>query len=168
MSTKYKQRTILNTLSSTRLSSTSRDTGVATASCVGEAGASPSFLGVAPDRDPLRERKRRNDLRMLSLRDFLLERCSPLSVSARKLLVSALHSIPLSNEISKIFPNLLCQIFLLKLTFYARKIHFLESIFFAKQKLITCAKLCVQDFATGKNFSFNQCHRKSLVFSQES
>ena len=83
MSTKYKQRTILNTLSSTRLSSTSRDTGVATASCVGDAGASPSFLGVAPDRDPLRERKRRNDLRMLSLRDFFLERCSPLSVSAK-------------------------------------------------------------------------------------
>ena len=50
---------------------------------MGDAGASPSFLGVAPDRDPLRERKRRNDLRMLSLRDFLLERCSPLSVSAK-------------------------------------------------------------------------------------
>lgn len=83
VSTKYKQRTMLRTLSSTRLSSTSRDTGEATASCVGDAGASPSLLGVfsEPPRDPLRERNRRKDLRMLSLRDFLLERRSPLSVS---------------------------------------------------------------------------------------
>ena len=74
---------MLSTLSSTRLSSTSRDTGEATASCTGEAGVSPSFDGVpsAPPRDPLRERRRRNDLLMLSFRDFLLDRCSPLSVS---------------------------------------------------------------------------------------
>ena len=32
---------------------------------------------------------------------------------------------------------------------------------FAKQELIARAKLCGQDFATGKNFSFNQCHTKS-------
>lgn len=83
VSTKYKQRTMLSTLSSTLLSSTSRDTGEATASCVGDAGVSPSFLGVlsAPLRDPLRERRRRKDLRILSLRDFFLDRCSPLSVS---------------------------------------------------------------------------------------
>lgn len=83
MSTKYKQRTMLSTLSSTRFSSTRRDTGDATASGAGDAGASPSFLGVlsAPPLDPLRERNRRKDLRMLSFRDFLLERCSPLSVS---------------------------------------------------------------------------------------
>lgn len=83
VSTKYKQRTMLSTLSSTRFSSTRRDTGDATASGAGDAGASPSFLGVlsAPPLDPLRERNRRKDLRMLSFRDFLLERCSPLSVS---------------------------------------------------------------------------------------
>ena len=40
---------------------------------------------------------------------------------------------------------------------------------FAKQKLITRARLRVQDFATGKNLSFNHCHNKELcVFSQES
>ena len=40
---------------------------------------------------------------------------------------------------------------------------------FAKQKLITRARLRVQDFTTGKNFSFNHCHNKELcVFSQES
>ena len=26
------------------------------------------------------------------------------------------------------------------------------------------ARLCGQDFATGKNFSFNQCHTKSFAF----
>ena len=40
---------------------------------------------------------------------------------------------------------------------------------FAKQELITRARLRVQDFATGKNFSFNQCHNKEFcVFSRES
>ena len=77
---------MLSTLSSTRFSSTRRDTGEATASGEGDAGASPSFLGVlsAPPLDPLRERNRRKDLRMLSFNDFLLERCSPLSVSWTK------------------------------------------------------------------------------------
>jgi len=73
---------MLSTLSSTRFSSTRRDTGEATASGVGDAGASP-FWGVlsAPPLDPLRDRNRRKDLLMLSFKDFLLERCSPLSVS---------------------------------------------------------------------------------------
>ena len=35
---------------------------------------------------------------------------------------------------------------------------------FAKQELITHARLRGQDFATGKNFSFNQCHTKSFAF----
>ena len=39
----------------------------------------------------------------------------------------------------------------------------------AKQELITRERLRVQDFATGKNFCFNQCHNKEFfVFSQES
>ena len=38
---------------------------------------------------------------------------------------------------------------------------------FTKQELITRARLRVQDFATGKNFSFNQCHNKEFcVFSR--
>lgn len=96
VSTKYKHRTMLSTLSSTRLSSTSLDTGDPTASCAGEAGASPSFDGVlsAPPRDPLRERRRRNDLLMLSLRDFFLDNCSPLSVSRKeRFQVQHLYSI---------------------------------------------------------------------------
>ena len=40
---------------------------------------------------------------------------------------------------------------------------------FAKQELITCARLCGEDFVTGKNFSFNQCLTKSFAFfSRES
>ena len=35
---------------------------------------------------------------------------------------------------------------------------------FAKQDSITRARLRGQDFATGKNFSFNQCHAKSFAF----
>ena len=35
---------------------------------------------------------------------------------------------------------------------------------FAKQELIMRARLRGQDFATGKNFSFNQCHTKSFAF----
>ena len=46
--------------------------------------------------------------------------------------------------------------------FKARKIRILESIFFAKQELITHARLRVQDFATGKNFYFNKCHNKEF------
>ena len=34
---------------------------------------------------------------------------------------------------------------------------------FAKQELITRSRLRGQDFATGKNFSFNQCHTKSFA-----
>ena len=42
----------------------------------------------------------------------------------------------------------------------------MESLFFAKQELITRPRLHVQDFATGENFSFNQCHNKEFyVFS---
>ena len=34
---------------------------------------------------------------------------------------------------------------------------------FANQELITRARLRGQDFATGKNFSFNQCHKKRVA-----
>ena len=42
------------------------------------------------------------------------------------------------------------NVFLLKLAFWARKIRILESTFFAKQELITCARLHVQDFVTSE------------------
>ena len=40
------------------------------------------------------------------------------------------------------------------------KILSLIGILFAKQELIARARLHVQDFATGKNFSFSLCHNK--------
>ena len=43
----------------------------------------------------------------------------------------------LSVETWKIFRNMLCQFFSLDLTFWVRKTRILESIFFAKQRLIT-------------------------------
>ena len=39
---------------------------------------------------------------------------------------------------------------------------FLESIFIAKQELIAY-KLHVQDFVTGKNFSFNHCPKQGVL-----
>ena len=40
---------------------------------------------------------------------------------------------------------------------------------FAKQEPITRVSFHEQDFATGENFSFNQCHTKSFAFfSRES
>ena len=50
--------------------------------------------------------------------------------------------------------------FALELTFQARKTRILESIFFCKTKTDYAYKLRVQDFATGKNFSFNQCSKQ--------
>ena len=50
----------------------------------------------------------------------------------------------------------------LKLTLRQKSVFWKAS--FAKQELITCARLRVEDFATGKNFSFNQCHNKDFFF----
>ena len=51
--------------------------------------------------------------------------------------------------------------FSLELRFSERKTDIFESIFFAKQGLSTRAyKLRVQDFATCKNLSFNQCFKQ--------
>ena len=51
-----------------------------------------------------------------------------------------------------------------KLTFLSEKNPYFAKHLFAKQELITRARLRGQDFATGKNFSFNQCHTKSFAF----
>ena len=52
----------------------------------------------------------------------------------------------------------------LKLTVLSEKNPYFAKHLFAKQELITRARLRGQDFATGKNFSFNQCHTKSFAF----
>ena len=58
---------------------------------------------------------------------------------------------------------------MLKLTVLSEKNPYFAKHLFAKQELITRARLRGQDFATGKNFSFNRCLAKSFAFfSQES
>ena len=52
----------------------------------------------------------------------------------------------------------------LKLTFLSEKNPYSGKHLFAKQESITRARLRGQEFATGKNFSFNQCHTKSFAF----
>ena len=48
---------------------------------------------------------------------------------------------------------------------FKRENPYFGQFLFAKQELITRARLRVQDFATGKNLSFNQCHNNQpLVF----
>ena len=62
----------------------------------------------------------------------------------------------------KIFTNKLCQLFFAKADILSEKIPSVGKHLFAKQELITRARLRGKDFATGKNFSFNQCHTKSF------
>ena len=76
--------------------------------------------------------------------------------------------IPSSAETWKIFTNKLCRFLFAKADILSEKNPYFGKHLFAKQELITRARLRVQDFATGKNFSFNQCHNKEFdVFSQE-
>ena len=71
--------------------------------------------------------------------------------------------IPPSVETWKIFTKKMCHFF------SPKKNPYFEQHLFAKQELITRARRLVQEFATGKNFSFNQCHNKEFrVFSRES
>ena len=59
----------------------------------------------------------------------------------------------------------MCQFFFsLKLTFLSEKSPYFGKHLFAKQELITRARLRGHDFGTGKNFSFDQCHAKSFAF----
>ena len=62
----------------------------------------------------------------------------------------------------KIFTNVMCQLFRLSWHFKREKSVFWKAAFFAKQELIMRARLRLQDFATCKNFSFNQCHNKEF------
>ena len=70
--------------------------------------------------------------------------------------------IPSSAETWKIFTNKLCQLFFRLSWHFKREKSVFWKASFAKQKLITRARLRVQDFATGKNFSFIHCHNKEL------
>ena len=68
----------------------------------------------------------------------------------------------------KIFTNKLCQFCFAQADILSEKNPYFGKHLFAKHELITRARLCVQDFATGKNSSFNECQDKELcVFSRD-
>ena len=75
----------------------------------------------------------------------------------------------MSAETWKIVTKKVCQFFFASADFLSEKNPYFAKHLFAKQELITRARLRRQGFATGKNFSFNQCHNKEFcVFSRES
>ena len=65
--------------------------------------------------------------------------------------------IPSSVENWKIFTNKVCQVFFARADILSEKNPYFGEHLFAKQELITRARLRVQDFGTGENFCFNQC-----------
>ena len=71
--------------------------------------------------------------------------------------------IPSSAETWKIFTNKLCRFFFAKADILSEKNPYFGKHLFAKQGLITRARLRVQDFGTGKNFCFNHCHNKEFL-----
>ena len=62
-----------------------------------------------------------------------------------------------------------CVNFFFRLSWHlSEKTPYFGKHLFAKQELITRARLHLQDFATGNNSSFNQCHNKEFFdFSRE-
>ena len=72
--------------------------------------------------------------------------------------------IPSSAETWKIVTKKVCQFFLYWANILNEKNQHFGKHLFAKQELITRARLRGQAFATAKNFSFNQCHTKSFGF----
>ena len=73
-------------------------------------------------------------------------------------------TIASSAETWKIVTKKVCQFFFAQADILSEKSPYFGKHVFAKQELITRARLRGQDFATGKNFSFNQCHTKSFAF----
>ena len=61
------------------------------------------------------------------------------------------------------FDKQLCQFFFTKADILSEKNPYFGKHFFAKQELITSARLCVQDFGTGKNFCFISTITKSFL-----
>ena len=72
-------------------------------------------------------------------------------------------------RLGKLFQRRCVHFSSLKLTVLSEKNPYFAKHLFAKQELITRARLRGQDFVTDKNFSFNQCHTKRFAFfSRES
>ena len=110
----------------------------------------------------MRVRKHGCDVRCFAFRALIITQARIWKRFSDQNLTSLLY-LPFLRWL-KIFTNELCQLFSLKL-----KNPYFGKHLLAKQELITRERFRVQDFATGKNFCFNQCHNKEFcVFSQES
>ena len=70
--------------------------------------------------------------------------------------------IPTSAETSKIFANMLCQFFLLKLTFKREKSVFWKAAFLQNKNWLRVQDYVYKTSRQCKNFSFNQCHNKEF------
>ena len=87
---------------------------------------------------------------------FCFSRANHVSTNLKKVARLLYSPIPLSAETWKIFTNKLCKFFFAKADILSEKNPYFGKHLFAKQELITRARLRVQDFGTGKNFCFNQ------------
>ena len=108
---------------------------------------------------------------------FCLSWANHTSTNLKKFFSSKLNKftlfkpIPSSAETWKIFTNKLCQFFFFAWTdiLGEKNPYFGKHLLQNKNWFNTRARVRVQDFATGKNFSFNQCHNEEFcVFSRES
>ena len=83
---------------------------------------------------------------MCGVKMFCSSRANHLSAQARK-----------HEKLDKFTLNMLCQfLFSLKLTFRREKLFFRKHLYCKTKTDYTYIKLRVQNFATGKSFSFNQ------------
>ena len=96
---------------------------------------------------------------------FCFSRANQASTNLKKFLSSKLNKFTLfthsfvGRNLENLYKPAVSILFSLQLTF-----PYFGKHLFAKQELIMRARLRGQDFATGKNFSFNQCHTKSFAF----
>ena len=97
---------------------------------------------------------------------FCFSRTNHASTNLKKVFLlktstSLLYShISSSAETWKIFRNMLCQFFFAWADILSEKNPYFGKHLFCKTKTDYAYKLRVQDFATGKNFSFNQCSKQ--------
>ena len=75
---------------------------------------------------------------------------------------TSLLYLPISSSVEtwKIFRNMLCQFFFAWADILSEKNPYFGKHLFCKTKTDYAYKLRVQDFATGKNFSFNHCSKQ--------
>ena len=79
-----------------------------------------------------------------------------------KNLSTSLLYLPISSsaETWKIFRGMICQFFFALADILSEKNPYFRKHVFRKTKTDYEYKLCVQDFATAKNFSLNQCSKQ--------